>query len=157
MTIRPAVRGDVPLIVSLVRELAEYEHLADQVVATEENFANALFGDPSRAHAVIAEIEGQPAGFGLYFFNFSTFLGRPGLYVEDVYIRPLHRSRGLGRAIFRHLAEVALERNCGRMEWWVLDWNEPAIRFYRSLGAEPMIEWTVQRLTGDALRDLAES
>ncbi len=157
MTIRSAVAGDVPLILGLVRELAAYERLADQVVATEADFARTLFGEPKRAYAVIAEADGAPVGFGLYFFNFSTFLGRPGLYIEDVYVRPDHRSRGIGRAIFRHLAQVAVEQGCGRMEWWVLDWNAPAIRFYQALGAEPMTDWTVQRLTGDALRNLARS
>lgn len=157
MTIRPAVLSDIPAITGFVRELAEYERLADQVVATDEDFARALFGTPARAHAVIAEANGVAVGFGLYFFNFSTFLGRPGLYVEDVYVRPAWRSLGLGRAIFRYLAREAVAQGCGRMEWWVLDWNEPAIRFYKALGAEPMSEWTVHRLTGDALRRLADS
>jgi GNAT superfamily N-acetyltransferase len=156
LTIRPALPADVPLIVALVRELAEYERLADQVVATEEDFAASLFGTPARAHAIIIEAEGRPAGFALYFYNFSTFLGRPGLYLEDLFIRPEFRRLGLGRAVFKYLAQKAVAESCGRMEWWVLDWNEPALRFYKSLGAEPMSDWTVQRLTGDALRKVAE-
>jgi GNAT superfamily N-acetyltransferase len=154
--IRPAVPADLPLIAALVRELAEYERLADQAVATEADFEAALFGVPPKAHAVIAEADGEPAGFGLYFYNFSTFVGRPGIYIEDVYIRPPFRRLGLGRAIFKYLAQKAVEERCGRMEWSVLDWNEPAIRFYASLGAVPMDEWTIQRLTGDALRTFAE-
>jgi GNAT superfamily N-acetyltransferase len=157
LTIRPALPADVPLIVALVRELAEYERLADQVVATDEDFARSLFSTPPRAHAVIVETDGKPAGFALYFYNFSTFLGRPGLYLEDLYIRPEFRRLGLGQAVFKYLAQKAVAENCGRMEWWVLDWNEPALRFYRQMGAEPMSDWTVQRLTGDSLRKVAES
>ena len=157
MTIRPAAPADLPLIAMLVRELAEYEKLADQAVATEADFAESLFGPAPKAHALIVEQDGQPAGFAIYFYNFSTFLGRPGIYVEDVFIRPEFRRGGFGRAIFKYLARKAVDENCGRMEWWVLDWNEPAIRFYGSLGAVPMDEWTVQRLTGDALKSFAES
>jgi len=116
-----------------------------------------LFGPSPKAHALIVEQDGQPAGFAIYFYNFSTFLGRPGIYVEDVFIRPEFRRAGFGRAIFKYLAQKAVAENCGRMEWWVLDWNEPAIRFYAGLGAVPMDEWTVQRLTGDALKNFAES
>ena len=155
--IRAAVTADVPLITSLVRELAEYEKLADQAVATEADFQTALFGPSPKAHALIVEHEGQPAGFALYFYNFSTFLGRPGIYIEDVFIRPEFRRNGFGRAIFKYLAQKALAENCGRLEWWVLDWNAPAIDFYRGLGAIAMDEWTVQRLTGDALKTFAES
>jgi GNAT superfamily N-acetyltransferase len=157
LNIRPATSADISLIVSLVRELAEFERLAHEVVATEADFAANLFGPVPKAHAVIAEIDREPAGFGLYFYNFSTFLGRPGLYIEDVYVRPEFRRHGLGRAIFKYLAQKAVAENCGRMEWWVLDWNEPAILFYRGMGAVAMDEWTVQRLTGDALRAIAES
>ena len=157
MSIRPAVSADLPLIASLVRELAEYEKLAHQAVATEADFAAALFGPSPKAYALIVEHDGQPAGFAVYFYNFSTFLGRPGLYVEDVFVRPEFRRNGYGRAIFKYLAQKAVDENCGRMEWWVLDWNEPAIKFYGSLGAVPMDEWTVQRLTGDALKNFAES
>lgn len=156
LTIRPATLDDLPLIASLVRELAAYERLAEQAMASEADFAASLFGPVPRAHALIVEADGQPAGFALYFYNFSTFLGRPGLYIEDVFIRPEFRRLGLGKAVFRYLARKAVEENCGRLEWWVLDWNEPAIRFYRGLGAEPMDGWTVQRLTGEALRAVAE-
>ena len=157
MSIRQAIRADLPLIAALVRELAEYEKLAHQAVAAEADFDKALFGPSPRASALIVEHDGQPAGFAIYFYNFSTFLGRPGIYVEDVFIRPEFRRNGFGQAIFKYLAKKAVAENCGRMEWWVLDWNEPAIRFYGGLGAVPMDEWTVQRLTGDALRKFAES
>jgi GNAT superfamily N-acetyltransferase len=157
LSIRPAAPEDLPLIASLVRELAEYEKLADQAVATEADFAESLFGPHPKAYALIVEQDGQPAGFAIYFYNYSTFLGRPGIYVEDVFIRPEFRRGGFGRAIFKYLAQKAVAENCGRMEWWVLDWNEPAIRFYAGLGAVPMDEWTVQRLTGDALKNFAEN
>lgn len=157
LNIRSAVAADVPLILSLVRELAAYEKLAHEVVATEADFSRSLFGAPPRAHALVLEAEGTVAGFALYFYNFSTFLGRPGLYIEDVFVRRGFRRHGFGRAVFKHLARTAIAENCGRMEWWVLDWNEPAIRFYKSLGAVPMEEWTVQRLTGDALQACADS
>ena len=157
MTIRAATPADVPLIASLVRELAEYEKLADQAVATDADFGGALFGPSPKAHALIVEDQGQPAGFALYFYNFSTFLGRPGIYIEDVFIRPEFRRNGYGRKIFKYLAQKALAEGCGRVEWWVLDWNAPAIDFYRGLGAVAMDEWTVQRLTGDALKTFAES
>ena len=157
MTIRAATPADAPLIATLVRELADYEQLAHEAVATIADFEKALFGPNPKAHALIVEHEGQTAGFAIYFYNFSTFLGRPGIYVEDVYIRPDFRRHGFGGAVFRHLAQQAVAEGCGRMEWWVLDWNEPAIRFYGKIGAKPMNEWTVQRLTGDALREFAES
>jgi GNAT superfamily N-acetyltransferase len=157
MTIRAATPDDLPLIVALVRELAAYERLSEQAVASEADFARALFGSPPAAHALIAEFGGAAAGFALYFYNFSTFVGRRGLYVEDVFVRPEFRRCGLGRGLFRYLAAIAVAENCGRMEWSVLDWNEPAIRFYASLGATPMHEWTVQRLTGAALAAFAAS
>ena len=157
MSIREATQADLPLITSLVRELAEYEKLAHQAVATEADFAESLFGPSPKAYARIVEHEGQPAGFAIYFYNYSTFLGRPGIYVEDVFVRPEFRRNGFGRALFKYLAQKAVAEKCGRMEWWVLDWNEPAINFYRGLGAAPMDEWTVQRLTGDALKSFAES
>ena len=157
MSIREATQADLPLITSLVRELAEYEKLAHQAVATEVDFAESLFGPSPKAYALIVEHEGQPAGFAIYFYNYSTFLGRPGIYVEDVFVRPEFRRNGFGRALFKYLARKAVAEKCGRMEWWVLDWNEPAINFYRGLGAVPMDEWTVQRLTGDALKNFAES
>jgi GNAT superfamily N-acetyltransferase len=155
--IRDATPADLSLIVSLVRELAEYERLAHEAIATEADFHVALFGPSPKAYALIVVHEGQPAGFALYFYNFSTFLGRPGIYIEDVFIRPEFRRNGFGRTIFKYLARKALVENCGRLEWWVLDWNAPAIDFYRGLGAIPMDEWTVQRLTGDALKTFAES
>ena len=157
MSIREATPADLPLIASLVRELAEYEKLAHQAVATEADFAESLFGPHPKAYALIVEHEGQPAGFAIYFYNYSTFLGRPGIYVEDVFVRPEFRRNGFGRALFKYLARKAVAEKCGRMEWWVLDWNEPAINFYRGLGAVAMDEWTVQRLTGDALKSFAES
>ena len=153
--IRPAVAEDAELLLSFVRELAEYERLAHEVVATEEDLADALFGAQPYAHALIASRNDIPVGFALYFYNFSTFLGRPGLYLEDLYVRPAARGRGIGRRLLAHLAQVALERGCGRLEWAVLDWNAPSIRFYRGLGAEPMQEWTTYRLTGAALTRLA--
>ena len=157
MSIRPATEVDLPLIASLVRELADYEKLLHQAVATEADFRRSLFGPEPKAHAVIVEHEGRPAGFAFYFYNFSTFLGRPGIYVEDVFIRPEFRRNGYGRAIFKYLAQKAVVEGCGRMEWAVLDWNTPAIDFYRGLGAVPLDDWIVQRLTGDALKTFAES
>lgn len=153
--IRPATRADVPLILSLVRELAEYEREPDAVTATEPMLEEALFGAKPYAEAVIAEVEGTPVGFALYFFNFSTWTGRPSLYLEDLFVRPEARGHGSGKALLRHLAGIAIDRDCGRFEWSVLDWNTPAIDFYRAMGAQPMDEWTVQRVTGDALVRLA--
>ena len=153
--IDPAVEADAPLILALIRELAEYEKLADQVTATEADIARALFADPPRAEAVVARLDGEPVGFALFFHNFSTFVGRPGLYLEDLYVRPPHRGRGFGRRLLAHLARIAVERGCGRFEWSVLDWNAPAIAAYRRAGAVPLDEWTVYRLTGAALTRLA--
>lgn len=153
--IRSATEGDVPLILSFIRELAEYEKLSHEVVATEEGLRGSLFGERTGAEVVICYYEGAPAGFALFFHNFSTFLGRPGLYLEDLYVKPEMRGRGLGRAVLIHLAKLARERGCGRMEWSVLDWNEPAIKLYSGIGATPMNEWTVYRVTGEALEDLA--
>jgi GNAT superfamily N-acetyltransferase len=153
--IRPARREDMALVLGFVRELAEYERLTSEVVATAEDFERALFGTPAYAHALIASDAGAAVGFAVYFFNFSTFLGRPGLYLEDLYVRPAARGHGIGRALLAHLAAIALERGCGRLEWAVLDWNEPAIRFYRSLEAAPNAEWTTYRLSGPALARLA--
>src|SRR5688500_16248725 len=149
--LHPATPADVPTILRFVRELAEYEREPNAVVATEALIHEALFNDPPAAHAVIATLDEKPVGFALYFFNFSTWLGRPGLYLEDLYVTPSARGAGVGRTLLTHLAQIAVQKNCGRMEWAVLDWNEPAINFYRSLGAKPMDEWTVYRLTGDAL------
>ena len=153
--IRPARPDDIQLVATLVRELAAYEKLTDFVVSTPEDFTRALFGDPPRAYALILEADGQPAGFALYFFNFSTFAGRPGLYLEDLFVRPEFRRRGFGRAVFRHLARIALAEGCGRLDWAVLDWNEPAIQFYAALGAKPTQGWIGQRLSGPALEALA--
>jgi len=155
-TIAPATPADVPLILTLIRELAEYERLAHEARATDPLLHDALFGPSPVAHSVIARGEhGTPAGFALYFFSFSTFVGRPGLYLEDLFVRPDFRKRGLGRLLLAHLARVAVDRGCGRMEWSVLDWNETALRVYRAIGAQAMDEWTVQRLTGEALERLA--
>ena len=153
--IAPATPDDVPLILSMVRELAEYERLAHEVTATDALLRDALFGPSPVAHAVVARDGSAPAGFALYFFNFSTFLAKPGLYLEDLFVRPAWRKRGLGRLLLVHLARIAVERGCGRMEWSVLNWNETALRVYRAIGATPLNEWTVQRLTGQALADLA--
>lgn len=154
-SIRPAGPEDLPLVLRFVRDLAVYEKLEHEVVATAEDFRSALFGESPRAFALILEAEGEPAGFALWFYNFSTFLGRHGIWIEDVFVRPEFRGRGLGRLVFEHLARRCVDEGLGRLEWWVLDWNEPAIRFYRGIGAQPMDEWTVQRVTGDALRRLA--
>jgi GNAT superfamily N-acetyltransferase len=153
--IRPAAEPDVPLILRFIRELAEYERLLHEVVATEERLRETLFGARPAAEVVIAEEAGAPVGFALFFHNYSTFLAQPGLYLEDLYVRPEARGRGAGRALLAHLARLARARGCGRLEWWVLDWNESAIRFYRSLGAQAMDDWTVFRLTGPALDRLA--
>ncbi|MCG3178437.1 MAG: hypothetical protein BIFFINMI_00764 [Phycisphaerae bacterium] len=155
--IRPAIAGDTGLILALIRELADYERRAHQVVATEADVREALFGDRPAAEALIGELGGQPVGFALFFHNFSTFLGRRGLYLEDVFVRPDARGRGVGHALLREVARIAADRGCGRLEWVVLDWNEPAIAFYRRLGAEPMSDWTIFRLTGEALARLAEN
>ena len=157
--VRPATPGDATLIVSFIRGLAEYERMLDQVEASEATLRASLFptdGGAPAAHCVIGAVDGVPAGFALYFFNYSTFLGRPGLYLEDLFVKPEFRGAGLGKALLLHLAALAHDRGCGRMEWAVLDWNEPALNFYRSLGAKAMDEWTVYRMTGDAIRRLAE-
>jgi GNAT superfamily N-acetyltransferase len=153
--IRPASERDVPIILAFIRELAEYERLRHEAVVTEADLHETLFGERRYAEVVFAEVEGEAVGFALYFHNYSTFLGRPGLYLEDLYVRPEARGRGIGRRLLTHLARIARERNCGRMEWAVLDWNESAIGFYRALGARPMDDWTVFRLTGPALDALA--
>lgn len=155
ITIRPATADDIPLILALIRELAEYEKEPDAAVATAGDLGAALFSDSPTAECVIGELDGAPQGFALYFTNFSTWLGRPGMYLEDLFVRPAARGRGLGKALLVHLAKVAVERNYGRFEWSVLDWNTPAIDFYRALGATPMSEWTVHRVSGEALRTLA--
>lgn len=153
--IRPAVSADVPTILRFIRELAAFEREPDAVQATEEALAAALFGPRPAAEAVIAEADGTPVGFAVFFHNFSTWTGRRGLYLEDLYVTPKARGLGTGKALLRHLAGVALDRGCARFEWSVLDWNTPAIDFYRAMGAIPMEDWTVQRVTGAALLRLA--
>lgn len=153
--IRPANSADVPLILQLVRDLAAFERERDKVIATEPMLFEALFGPHPAAEAVIAELDGTPVGMALFFHNFSTWTGWRGLYLEDLYVTPEARGAGVGKALLQHLAALAVERGCTRFEWSVLDWNEKAIRFYKAMGAEPMEEWTVYRVTGDALASLA--
>jgi GNAT superfamily N-acetyltransferase len=155
--IESATERDVPLVLAFIRELAEYEGLAHEVVATEDRLRATLFGSPPAADVVIAYDDGRPVGFALYFANYSTFLARPGLYLEDLFVRPEARGRGIGRRLLTHLARVAVEREWGRLEWRVLDWNTTALQFYRRLGAQALDDWTVFRLTGPALRQLAGS
>jgi GNAT superfamily N-acetyltransferase len=155
VSIRPATAADVPLILTFIRELAEYEKLAHEVVASEADFHDALFGPRPVIEAVIASIDGEPVGYALFFPNFSTFLGKLGLYLEDLYVRPQARGLGAGRALLEHLAQIAVDRGWGRFEWAVLDWNEPSIGFYKKMGARPMDEWTIFRMTGEPLRRLA--
>lgn len=152
---REATIDDVPLLLTFIKELAEYERLLHEVVATEELLRATLFGERRVAEVLIGEHAGDAVGFALFFHNFSTFVGRPGIYLEDLYVRPAHRGKGFGRALLKHLARLAKRRGCGRLEWAVLDWNEPAIGFYRGLGAVAMDEWTVYRVAGDALDRLA--
>ena len=147
LNIRPATRDDAPVIASLVRELADYEKLLDDAKATAADFLREIESPNPVIHVLIAEWNGSPCGFALYFFNFSTFVGRPGLYLEDLFVRPAQRKHGIGRALLRALARIASQRDCGRMEWAVLDWNEPALRFYKTLGARQLNEWIVHRLT----------
>jgi GNAT superfamily N-acetyltransferase len=154
--IRTARVEDVPIILQLIRDLATYERAPNEVTATEEQLADVLFGSRPSAEVVLAFEQDTAVGFAVFFHNFSTWLGRPGLYLEDLFVKPEVRGKGYGRALLVHLAKIALERGCGRMEWAVLDWNDPAIQFYRKLGAKPMDEWTVFRLTGDGIAKLAE-
>ena len=155
VNVRPATRADAAIIASLVRELAEYEKLEHEALATPDDFLREIESPNPVIHVLIAEWNGEPAGFALYFFNFSTFVGRPGLYLEDLFVRPAQRAHGIGRALLRALARIAQQRNCGRMEWAVLDWNEPALRFYQSLGARQMNEWIIHRLTPPEIERLA--
>ena len=157
MTIVPATHRDVPLILTFIRGLAEYEKMPDQVTATEDGLRASLFGPRPSAEVVIGYVGDEPAGFALFFHNYSTFLGQPGIYLEDLFVVPAWRGSGLGRRLLTHLATLAVTRGCGRLEWSVLDWNEPAIGFYKKLGARPMDEWTIFRVTGDALRQLAKA
>jgi GNAT superfamily N-acetyltransferase len=156
LRIEKASDSDVPLILSFIKELAEYERLSHEMTATEELLRAALFGERALAEVVIAYESERAVGFALFFHNFSTFIGRPGIYLEDLYVRPVARGKGIGRALLGYLARLAKERGCGRLEWAALDWNEPAIRFYRNLGAVPMPEWMIFRATGEALDKLAE-
>jgi GNAT superfamily N-acetyltransferase len=154
--IKTATENDVPVLVSFIHQLAEYERLVDQCVVTDDVLRESLFGSRRVAEAVIGYFQDRPVGFALFFHNFSTFLGRPGLYLEDLFVIPEMRGRGFGKALLVHLARLAVDRGCGRFEWSVLDWNEPAIQFYKNLGAVPMDEWTVYRVTGNALSRLAD-
>lgn len=155
--IKPATEKDVPLIFSFIKELAEYEKLLNEVVATEEILRETLFGKRAYAEVVIGYLNHKPVSFALFFHNFSSFLGRPGIYLEDLYVSPEARSKGIGQKMLAYLAQLAKHRNCGRLEWWVLDWNTPAINFYKRIGAKAMDEWTVYRVTGQALDALAET
>jgi len=155
VTIRPARQDEVTLVLQFVRELADYEHLLHEVVATEEKLRKCLFGPRPYAEVVFACLADEPVGFALFFHSCSTFLGQPGIYLEDLFVRPAVRGKGVGKALLQWLAGEAVRRECGRLEWAVLDWNEPAIKFYRSLGARPMDEWDIYRLTGDALKQVA--
>ena len=155
VTLRPATRTDVPVILELIRGLAAYERLADECVATEAALTETLFGARPQAEVIVALADGTAAGFALFFHNYSTFLARRGIYLEDLFVKPEFRGRGIGKALLAHLAGVAVARGCGRLEWSVLDWNTDAIRFYGSLGAKAMDEWTVYRVTGPALAQLA--
>ncbi len=157
LSIRPATRADLPLIAQFIRDLAEYEKLSHEVRFDEAVLGERLFGARPYAEVLIGEIDGQAQGFALFFHNFSTFEGKPGIYLEDLFVRPEARGSGLGKALLQRLAALAVERDCARLEWWVLDWNAPAIGFYKSLGANPMDEWTTFRVEGDALAKLAGS
>ena len=157
LIIRPATRADLPLIAQFIRDLAEYEKLVHEVRFDEATLAGHLFGSRPMAEVVIGEVGGEPQGFALFFHNFSTFEGRPGLYLEDLFVRPAARGSGLGRALLAHLAALAVERGCARLEWSVLDWNAPAIGFYEKLGARAMSDWTIMRVDGEALVDLGKA
>lgn len=155
MAFRYAERKDTKLILQFIKELADYEKMLDEVVADEKTLEEWIF-DKQKAEVIFAVADGTEVGFALFFHNFSTFLGRAGIYLEDLYVRPEHRGKGYGKAILKKLASIATERGCGRLEWWCLDWNKPSIDFYLSLGAEPMNDWTVYRISGDTLRELAK-
>ena len=156
LRIERATERDVPLILQFIRGLAEYERLSHEVAATEQGLRETLFGSRPAAEVVLCYFGEEPAGFALFFHNYSTFVSKPGLYLEDLFVLPKFRGRGCGKALLAHLAKLALERNCGRFEWTVLDWNEPAIGFYRKLGAKLLDDWRVCRMTGDALTRLAK-
>ena len=154
--IRPAEADDIPVLLDLIRGLAEYERLLNQMEADEEALRAALFGERRYAEAIIGEVDGEPVGFALYFHSYSTFLGKPGLYLEDLFVKPEHRGAGFGGALLHYVGGVAVERGCGRLEWAVLNWNESAIGFYQKLGAAPLDDWTTYRITGEALQKLAQ-
>ena len=156
MEIRFATQEDAPVIVDLIKGLAEYEKLSHEVIVTEEKIKATLFGEKKFAECLIAEIEQKPAGFALFFHNYSTFLGKPGVYLEDLFVKPEFRKLGVGQALLRRLAQIAIQRNCARLEWSVLDWNKPAIDFYMNLGARPMSEWTVFRMTEMEMQTFAK-
>lgn len=155
LTFRQATRQDTALILRFIRDLAAYENMLEQVSADEETLREWLF-EKKKAEVLFAVLQGKEVGFALYFYNFSTFLGKAGLYLEDLFVKPEYRGYGYGKAILKKLSQIALERGCGRLEWWCLDWNKSSIDFYRSLGAEPMDDWTVYRIAGDTLKNLAE-
>lgn len=156
LTIRPATAGDIPTILRFIADLAAYEQAQDQAIATADQLQHTLFAPQPRVHALIAERDGHSIGYAVYFFNYSTWQGRHGLYLEDLYVDPAARGHGAGKALLQHLAGIAIAHDCGRFEWSVLDWNQPAIDFYASLGAQPQAEWVRYRMTGDALRRLAD-
>jgi len=156
MEIRAATEADIPLILQFIRDLAQYEKLEHKVVATEESLRRTLFGSPRFAEVIFAYVGEEAAGFALFFHNYSTFLGQPGIYLEDLFVKPEMRGRGIGKALLAHLARMAIERGCGRVEWAVLDWNAPSIDFYKNLGAVPLDDWITFRLTGEALEKLHE-
>lgn len=155
--IRTTSVEDVPLILDFIRGIADYERLLHEVVATEETLTESLFGDKPSAEVLIGEWAGEPVAFVVFFHNFSTFMGRPGIYLEDLFVKPEWRGRGIGKILLQYLARIAKQRNCTRFEWNVLDWNEPALKFYHSLGAVPMDEWTIHRVSGESLDSLAEA
>lgn len=155
LNLRMATANDVPQILAFIRQLAEYEKLLDMVVADEAKLTETLFGEKSFAEVVLADYQGKPAGFALFFHNYSTFLAKPGIYLEDLFVDPAVRGLGVGKALITYLATIALERDCGRLEWSVLDWNQPAIDFYQSLGAKMLDDWRINRVTGDSLQAMA--
>lgn len=157
VSIRAAVAADLPLIARFIRDLAQYEKLAHEVRFDDATLARHLFGERPMAEVAIGEVDGEAQGFALFFHNFSTFEGKPGIYLEDLFVRPEARGAGVGRALLAHLARLAMERDCARLEWWVLDWNAPAIGFYEKLGARPMSDWTVMRVDGEALTRLGSA
>ena len=154
--LRIAVENDVPVILNFIKALADYEKLSHEVAADENQLKKTLFGERKIAEVIIAEYKNQPAGFALFFHNYSTFLGKPGIYLEDLFVNPELRGKGIGKILLSYLGQLAIERDCGRIEWAVLDWNEPSINFYKNLGAKPMDEWTVFRVTGDGINNLAD-